>query len=44
MTGDYTSFRDMEYGLRTENITVTLECSEEEDDRGKVIKITAKND
>ena len=44
VTGDYTSFRDMEYGLRTENITVTLECSEEEDDRGKVIKITAKND
>lgn len=44
VTGDYTSFRDMQYGLRTENITVTLECSEEEDDRGKVIKITAKND
>ncbi|NDO47432.1 S-layer homology domain-containing protein [Clostridium sp. MD294] len=44
VTGDYTSFRDMTAALRTENITVTLECSDDEDDRGKVIKITAKND
>lgn len=44
VTGDYTSFRDMTAGLRTENITVTLECSDDEDDKGKVIKITAKND
>ncbi len=44
VTGDYTSFRDMTAGLRTENITVTLECSDDKDDRGKVIKITAKND
>lgn len=44
VTGDYTSFRDMTAALRTENITVTLECSDDKDDRGKVIKITAKND
>ncbi len=42
VTGDYTSFRDMTAALRTENITVTLECSDDKDDRGKVIKITAK--
>lgn len=44
VTGDYTSFRDMTAGLRTENINVMLECSNDEDDKGKVIKITAKND
>lgn len=44
VTGDYTSFRDMSTALKMEDITVTLECSEEKDDRGKVIKITAKND
>lgn len=43
VTGDYTSFRDMSTSLKMEDITVTLECSEEKDDRGKVIKITAKN-
>ena len=44
VTGDYTSYRDMENGLLTDDITVTLECSDEKDDRGKVIKITAKKD
>lgn len=44
VTGDYTSYRDMENGLMTDDITVTLECSDEKDDRGKVIKITAKKD
>lgn len=44
VTGDYTSYRDMTAGLDIEDITVTLECSEDKDDRGKVIKITAKND
>ncbi len=44
VTGDYTSYRDMTAGLDIEDITVTLECSEDKDDRGKVIKITARND
>ena len=44
VTGDYTSYRDMTAGLDIEDITVTLECSDEKDDRGKVIKITARND